>query len=181
MILRFFYLIYETGNPFCNFTIKLSEDVRIHRRTYTKLITILGDVGGLMEVVFTLFRLITSFSLDILYDISLVNNLFNFNLAQKVVILKDKKLKQNISAKDISQKVYISKRKFRILTTQLRNFATEENNIESLKRINEENKIDSNYETLIAKFAKTKQSRGKTYFLQLNEHFNSIFSFKIKI
>ena len=79
--------IYKTGEHFCDFTIKLSEDVRIHRRTYSKLITILGDVGGLMEVIFTLFRIITSFSLDILYDISLVNSLFNFNLDKKVVYI----------------------------------------------------------------------------------------------
>ena len=68
--------IYETGDSFCDFTIKLSENIRVERRTYTKLITILGDVGGLMEVLFTLFRIICSLSVDILYDVSLVNNLF---------------------------------------------------------------------------------------------------------
>ena len=38
--------IYETGESFCDFTMKLSELVRTKRRTYTKLITILGEVGG---------------------------------------------------------------------------------------------------------------------------------------
>ena len=55
---------HKTRESFCDFTIKLSEDVRIHRRTYITLITILGDAGGLMEVVFTLFRIVTSFSVD---------------------------------------------------------------------------------------------------------------------
>jgi len=32
--------IYETGESFCDFTIKLSENIRVERRTYTKLITI---------------------------------------------------------------------------------------------------------------------------------------------
>ena len=86
--------IYETGDSFCDFTIKLSENLRIKRRTYTKLITILGDVGGLMEVLFTLFRVICSLSVDILYDISLVNNLFDFDLDRKIVILKEKKRKK---------------------------------------------------------------------------------------
>ena len=96
-------ILYETDNSsFCDFTIKLSENVRIHRRTYTNLITILGDAGGLLEIVFTLFRLITSFSVDILYDISLVNNLFNFNLDKRIFVSKDIKIKQNISLKDIS-------------------------------------------------------------------------------
>ena len=86
--------INETGDSFCDFTIKLSENIRIERRTYTKLITILGDVGGLMEVLFTLFRVICSLSVDILYDISLVNNLFDFDLDRKIVILKEKKRKK---------------------------------------------------------------------------------------
>ncbi len=86
--------IYETGKSFCDFTIKLSEDMRIEKRTYTKLLTILGDIGGLMEVIFTIFKIISSFSVDILYEISLVNNLFNFDLNKKVVILKESEKKK---------------------------------------------------------------------------------------
>ena len=96
--------IYETGESFCDFTIKLSENMRIEKRTYTKLITILGDVGGLMEVIFTIFRIISSFSVDILYEISLVNNLFNFDLNKKVVILKDKKSEKK-NSNDLNNRV----------------------------------------------------------------------------
>ena len=81
--------IYETGNKFCDVTFKLSENVRTQRRVYTKFVTILGDVGGLMEVIFTFFRLISSFSVDILYEISLVNRLFKFDLDKKNVILRE--------------------------------------------------------------------------------------------
>ena len=96
--------IYKTGESFCDFTIKLSENVRVERRTYTKLITILGDVGGLMEVVFTVFRVFCSLSMDILYDISLVNNLFAFDLDRKVIILKEKnnQIKNNSKSKNKS-------------------------------------------------------------------------------
>ena len=83
--------IYETGESFCDLTIKLSENVRVERRTYIKLLTILGDIGGFMEVIFTLFRVFCSFSVDILYDISLVNNLFDFDLDKKIIMLKEKK------------------------------------------------------------------------------------------
>ena len=101
--------IYETGESFCDFTIKLSENQRIETRTYTKLVTILGDVGGLMEVIFTIFRIISSFSVDILYEISLVNTLFNFDLNKKKVILKDKKSEKinsnNKNNKDFESKI----------------------------------------------------------------------------
>ena len=92
--------IYETGSSFCDFTIKLSENIRTEIRTYTKLVTILGDVGGVMEVIFTITKIMSSFSVDILYEISLVNNLFNFNIDKKVVILKDKKDENNDSSKN---------------------------------------------------------------------------------
>ena len=42
--------IYQTGNAFCNITIKLHE-IRIQRRSYSKLFNILGDVGGIMEII----------------------------------------------------------------------------------------------------------------------------------
>ena len=84
--------IYKTGAKFCDTTFKLSENVRTQRRVYTKFVTILGDVGGLMEVLFTLFRIISSFSVDILYEISMVNGLFKFDLDKKSVILRDIKL-----------------------------------------------------------------------------------------
>ena len=81
--------IYKTGEKFCDTTFKLSENVRTQRRVYTKFVTILGDIGGFMEVLFTLFRIISSFSVDILYEISMVNRLFKFDLDKKNVILKE--------------------------------------------------------------------------------------------
>ena len=91
--------IYETGEKFADLTIKLSENIRTQRRVYTKLINILSDIGGLMEVVFTIFRIFSSFSVDILYEISLVNRLFNFNISERKVIIKYKE-KENEESKD---------------------------------------------------------------------------------
>ena len=81
--------VYKSGEKFADVTIKLSENLRTQRRVYTKFVTILGDVGGFMEVIFTLFRIISSFSVDILYEVSMVNRLFNFDLNKKNVILKE--------------------------------------------------------------------------------------------
>ena len=67
--------IYQTGQAFCNITIKLNDQVRIQRRSYTKLINIWGDVGGLMEVIKMILNLISFSSLDILYENSILNNI----------------------------------------------------------------------------------------------------------
>ena len=134
--------------------------------------------------------------MDILYEISLVNNLFNFNLDKKVVILKDKKLKLSASTKDISQNENISKKKIRVLPTQNLNYNTEEDNNQSTKRLKGKNGIilnDNNENLPISKFEKKnikincneenpsisdiekgKQSERKTHILQLNKDLNNI-------
>jgi hypothetical protein len=174
--------IYETGEPFCDFTIKLSENVRIHRRHYTTLITILGDVGGLMEVVFTLFRIITSFTVDILYDISLVNNLFNFNLDRKVIIFKNKTSKKIIEQNNEMPIIYSPQRKVRNKSCKNLNYQNKEDNLETGKRMNEDNnfKLSSNNENLLTvKFDRKRIHRRKsTHFLQTTNDTNNLFSFR---
>ena len=172
--------IYETGEAFCDFTIKLSENVRIHKRTYITLITILGDVGGLMEVLFTLFRIITSFSVDILYEISLVNNLFNFNLDRKAVILKDKNSK-NIIKKDDIPKIYSPQRKQRNRSCKNINYQNKGDNMETGKRMNDENnmKLSSNNENLlIVKFENKNIHRRRSQILHVPDDTNKIASFR---
>ena len=71
--------------------IKLSDKVLTQKRTYTKLVEILGNIGGFMQVVYSLLRIISSFSTTILYEASLVNNLFNFNLDRKIILINNKK------------------------------------------------------------------------------------------
>lgn len=85
--------LYETGESFCNITFKLSDKVLTQRRTYTKLVEILGNIGGVMQFLFTLLRIISSFSTKILYELSLVNNLFEFNLDKKAILINNKEKK----------------------------------------------------------------------------------------
>ena len=80
--------IYETGNAFCSAQIKLDDEVRIQTRSYTKIITILSDVGGFMEFMLSAFKVITSFTIDLQYDTSIVNSLFEFDLNKKVISIK---------------------------------------------------------------------------------------------
>ena len=80
--------IYETGESFCDITIKLTDKVLTERRRYTKLVEVLRDVGGFTEVMLSVLYIISSFSTRILYDLSLVNNLFKFNINKKIIIIK---------------------------------------------------------------------------------------------
>ena len=75
--------LYETGESFCNVTMKLTERMLTEKRWYTKLIEVLRDVGGFMEVMLFIFKIVSFFSANILYEKSLVNCLFEFDLSKK--------------------------------------------------------------------------------------------------
>ena len=83
--------------PICEVTIQLSAKVLTQRRKNTKLIEVLGDVGGLMEVVWSMLNIIATGITEILYDKALINNLFSFNLDKKMVEIKKKKESPNSS------------------------------------------------------------------------------------
>ena len=103
--------IFQSGDSIVDITIQLSEKELTQKRTYPKLIQVLGDVGGLMEVFFSLFRLISSFLTETLYDQSIVNTLFEFDIDKKVVLLKKQKNRRfRYSIINAEPKVFSSKK-----------------------------------------------------------------------
>ena len=66
----------------------------------------MGDVGGLMEVIYSFFRILSSFIVGILYDESLVNNLYTFDLEQKVITFKYKNKNKSLDERKSGYKKY---------------------------------------------------------------------------
>ena len=64
------YQTYPTA-PIMTYNIMLKENTLTNKRSYTQFIDVLGDVGGLMEIIQSLFGVICILVVDILYDISL--------------------------------------------------------------------------------------------------------------
>ncbi len=87
--------IFVKGGPICNVTVALSEKELTQRRTYKKLIELMGDLGGIMEVILSLFKLISIVLTETLYETSLINHLFSFDINRKVIIIKEKKNLEN--------------------------------------------------------------------------------------
>ena len=101
-------ILTEKGCPVAEFTLQLAAKVLTQKRQYTQLIDVLGDVGGLMEILYSLFNIISSLVTEILYDKSLVNSLFSFDLNKKYVVFnhtknKMKSLQENNVKKDIQK------------------------------------------------------------------------------
>ena len=81
--------ILATGEPLCNILLQLTEQMLTINRTYTKLIEVLGDVGGLMEFIFSFFKILAIFLTNTLYEKSLINSLFSFDINKKVIVIKN--------------------------------------------------------------------------------------------
>ena len=92
----------ETSMNLNEIKIQLSSNILYQKRAYTQLIDVLGDVGGLMEIMNMIFNVITYLIVNLLYNKSLVNNLFNFDLNKKLVLLKNKNIDKIIDM-DIKQ------------------------------------------------------------------------------
>ena len=81
----------DTGGALCNIQLQLTEQMISIHRTYTKLIEVLGDVGGLMEFVFSFFKIISIFTTEALYEKGLINSLFSFDINKKLILFKSQK------------------------------------------------------------------------------------------
>ena len=81
------------GIPVAEITLQLAAKVLTQKRQYTQLIDVLGDVGGLMEILYTVLNIISSLVTEVLYDRSLVNSLFSFDLNKKYVVFNHAKSK----------------------------------------------------------------------------------------
>ena len=78
------------GQPICDITLQLDQKVLTTKRKYTTLLEVLGDVGGLMEIMWIFLNLMTSFITEMLYERSVVNNLFSFDISRGLILLKNK-------------------------------------------------------------------------------------------
>ena len=142
--------VYTSGAPLCVITVQLSEKALTQKRQYTTLIEVLGDVGGLMEVLVTFVNMLLSFIIDNLYEKSVVNNLFEFDIDKKVIIVKEKENdKKNNAFKNNEIPIIFSPRKSVPIVPQNSIFGNEENNtIQTRNKLNEEplskNKLEGN-------------------------------------
>jgi hypothetical protein len=78
---------YHSGEDIFTAQIRLEEYIKIHKRTYTKISEILSLIGGYMQLLYTIFSLITSLTKNINIEKKLLNSIFNFNIKKRKIIL----------------------------------------------------------------------------------------------
>ena len=99
------------GKQICVIQIRLDDTIHIQKRTYKKIPEIFSLIGGYMQLLSTVFSLISILTnLDL--EVKILNNLFNFNLKQNKMTIKINNIRDFNTNKHRSYKhfPYISKK-----------------------------------------------------------------------
>ena len=91
---------YHSGEAIISAQIRLEDNIYFQKRTYTKMSHVFSTTGGYMQLIYTVFALITLLTKKISLEKKLINSLFNFNIKKKKIILSieyEKKLDYNSS------------------------------------------------------------------------------------
>ena len=87
---QFFFVdndYYLTGKELLTLTIRLEDNIYFQKRTYKKMAEVFATTGGYMQLIYTIFSLISLLTKKMNIEKKLLNSLFYFNIKQKKVIL----------------------------------------------------------------------------------------------
>ena len=104
---------YYNGKSVILVQMKLDDTLVSQNRTYTKIAEIFSRIGGYMQLMNTIFLLLTSIVNKLHSQLKIINSIFNFNLKHNKVILKFQTLKDTNTIKNArnNKRVVISSKK----------------------------------------------------------------------
>ena len=84
------------------FEILLNDKIFLEKRQYIQFIDVLGEIGGLMDIIESFLDVVLSFVADEVYEVNIANELFSFNINKKLVTVKfkEKNKKKEENKKD---------------------------------------------------------------------------------
>lgn len=86
-----FYLVnsdyYLTGKEILTMSIRLEDNIYFQKRTYKKMAEVFSTTGGYMQLIYSVFALVSLLTKKMNIEKKLLNSLFYFNIKQKKVIL----------------------------------------------------------------------------------------------
>ena len=91
---------YYAGNEIILIQIRLDDNILVQKRTYTKISEIFSRIGGYMQLMNTVFILISLLINKIDVELKILNSIFNFNIKENKMILKYQTLNALYSPND---------------------------------------------------------------------------------
>ena len=78
---------YLSGQNILSLTIRLEDNIYFQKRTYKKMAEVFSTTGGYMQLIFSVFGIISILTKKMNIEKKILNSLFYFNIKQKKVIL----------------------------------------------------------------------------------------------
>jgi len=78
---------YLSGSEILSMSIRLEDNIFFQKRTYKKMAEVFATTGGYMQLIYSVFAIISLLTKKMNIEKKLLNNLFYFNVKQKKVIL----------------------------------------------------------------------------------------------
>ena len=123
---------YYSGKSVILVQLKLDDTIHVQKRTYTKISDIFSRIGGYMQLLNTVFLLLTSIVNKLHSELKIINGIFSFNLKKNKVILKFQTFKSTNFKENSNNN---SKNKYFIFSKK---------SIDDLKIVEKDNKSNNN-------------------------------------
>lgn len=127
---------FYSGKAVCSVAFRLDDIIKIQQRNYTKLKDILSSTGGYMQLISTMFTIISLISKKIIPEIKIINGIFNFNIKHQKMTMKIHSMKDfySLTFPKINNYIYFPKKN---------TFPHKKNNILNLNNLSKNSLIDN--------------------------------------
>ena len=153
---------YNSGKQICAIQIRLSDLIHIQRRSYKKLQENFSIIGGYMQIVSTVFSLVSLVINKLNLELKIMNDLFYFNVKENKMTMKIRDIKDFTAIKNkdylknsIKKKTLIINKNFLFKSSNaLTDLNKSKNNIiqnKNKNNINNKNYMSLNYQFNIIK------------------------------
>ena len=102
---------YYSGKSVILVQIRLDDTILVQTRSYTRISEIFSRIGGYMQLMNTVFLLISSLINKLNSEIKIINSIFKFNVKENKMILKLQSLKDSNFIANLKQKKNLSNKK----------------------------------------------------------------------
>ena len=162
---------YYNGKSVILVQLKLDDTIVIQRRSYTKLSDMFSRIGGYMQLLNTVFILLSSIINKLNCEIKILNSIFKFNLEKNKIILKFKTLKEsnlnNINLKSNKNSLFFSPKRSNDNSKQIEIDNKSKNNL-----IFKENELGKG--TLSLNISEIKKYESQNYTIKINKNQNNM-------
>ena len=162
---------FHSGKSVILVQLRLEDTLLIQKRSYTKITEVFSRIGGYMQLMNTVFLLITSIINKIYSEIKIINGIFNFNIKENKMILKLKSLKNPTPIIDYSKN---SKKKDFFSSNIINNLSQFENQNRSNNNLIIKENSSNNNITSLNEYDRQK----KNYSIKLNKNNKNYINFK---